>query len=166
MAMADENRRGERQPADASAIDRRAQLDELLSTTFNSVLRIEEKSIASRITKGLTITEIHAIVAVGLHEANPMNVVASRLNVTVPTLTTMMNKLVAKGYVVRERDDADRRKVLVRLTKTGRQVYRAHGMFHRKMIDDALTELTDEEERVLEVALAKVKAFFEAQLGQ
>ena len=148
---------------DAAPRGGREDLDELLSGTFNSVLRIEEKSLNNRLTDGLTITEVHTIVAVGLHERNAMTAVAARLGVTLATLTTAVNKLVAKGYIERTRDEGDRRKVLLSLTKRGRQVYRAHGLFHRAMLEEALADLTDEEERVLSRALSKVKTFFDAR---
>ena len=148
--------------ADASR-RRREELDELLSGTFNSILRIEERSLDNRLTHGLTITEVHTIVAVGLHERNPMNVVAARLGVTLATLTTAVAKLVRKGFIERSRFEDDRRVELVSLTKKGRQVLRAHNLFHHQMIDEALADLTEEEERVLAGALAKVRAFFDAR---
>ena len=89
---------------------RYALIDELLTGTFNSVLRIEERVLENKLTRGLTITEIHAIVAVGYRESNPMNVVAARLGVTLATLTTTAARLEEKGYVVRTRDERDRRK--------------------------------------------------------
>ena len=98
-----------------AAAQRRADIDGLLSDTFNSILRIEERSLDNRLTHGLTITEVHTIVAIGLHERNPMNVVAARLGVTLATLTTAVNKLVRKGFVERIRAEDDRRKVLVSL---------------------------------------------------
>lgn len=142
---------------------RREEIDDLLSGTFNSILRIEERSLDNRLTHGLTITEVHTIVAVGLHERNPMNVVAARLGVTLATLTTAVAKLVRKGFIERSRFEDDRRVVLVSLTKKGRQVLRAHNLFHHQMIDEALADLTEEEERVLAEALAKVRAFFDAR---
>lgn len=149
------------QSSDGAARKRRAELDELLSTTFNAVLRVEEKSLQNKLTEGLTITEVHTIVAVGLHEINPMNVVATRLGVTLATLTTAVNKLVKKGFIERKRCDEDRRKVLISLSKRGKQVYRAHAIFHQKMIDEALVGLSEQEEQVLADALAKVRSFFE-----
>ena len=91
------------------AKERREEIDDLLTSVFNSILRIEEKSLDNRFTEGLTITEIHTIDAVGYREANPMNVVASRLGVTLATLTICVNRLVDKGYLIRERDTADAR---------------------------------------------------------
>ena len=75
----------------------KAIVDTLLSDTFNSILRIEERSLKNRLTEGLSIAELHTIVAVGLHEINSMKVVASRLDVTMATLTAAMNKLERKG---------------------------------------------------------------------
>ena len=147
---------------DAARSSREA-LDGLLSDTFNSILRIEERSLDNRLTHGLTITEVHTIVAIGLHERNPMNVVAARLGVTLATLTTAVGRLAKKGFVERVRSEDDRRKVLVSLTKKGRQVYRAHGLFHHQMIDEALADLSEEEERIFAEALMKVKTFFDAQ---
>lgn len=139
----------------------RAVIDELLSDTFNSILRIEERSLDNRLTQGLTITEVHTIVAVGLYERNPMNVVAGRLSVTMATLTAAVRKLEQRGFLTRTRDEGDRRKVLLSLTKKGKLVYRAHSLFRKQMVDEALVELTPEEERVLIRALGKVKRFFD-----
>lgn len=94
----------------------KAIVDTLLSDTFNSILRIEERSLKNRLTEGLSIAELHTIVAVGLHEINSMKVVASRLDVTMATLTAAMNKLERKGFVERSRSEMDRRQVLVQLT--------------------------------------------------
>lgn len=90
--------------------------------------------------------------------------VASRLDVTLATLTAAIGKLVTKGFVQRTRCEADRRQVLVSLTKEGRKAYRAHELFHRQMVDAALDGLTPEEEAAFARGLSKVKAFFRAAL--
>ncbi len=138
-------------------------VDTLLTDTFNSILRIEERSMNNRLTEGLTIAEVHAIAAVGLYEANPMTVVAQRLGVTLATMTASMTKLERKGYVERTRGESDRRQVLVRLTSKGRKAFRTHEAFHRKMVDRALGCLTPEEEQVFVRAVGKVKAFFDQE---
>ena len=143
------------------ATARRRMLNDLLVTTFNIVLRVEEEVLNNRLTERLTIAEIHTIHAVGLHDSSPMNVVASRLGVTLATLTASVNKLVAKGFVARSRCKEDRRQVLVSLTAAGRSAYRTHELFHRQMVDAALANLTPEEEAVFARALTSVKAFFE-----
>lgn len=142
-------------------LQRRHRVNELLVETFNSILRVEENVVRNRLTEGLTIAEVHTIHAVGLHGSSPMNVIAARLDVTLATCTTAVGKLVDKGFAERSRSAADRRQVLVSLTKTGRQAYRVHELFHREMVDAAFADLTEEEEDVFVRALEKVKAFFE-----
>lgn len=140
---------------------RRRHVNDLLVETFNSILRVEENVVRNRLTEGLTISEVHAIHAIGLHGSSPMNVIAARLDVTLATCTTAVGKLVTKGFAERSRSDADRRQVLVSLTKEGRQAYRVHELFHKEMVDAAFADLTEEEEAVLVRALTKVKDFFE-----
>ena len=146
-----------------AARKRRKDLDELLTSTFTTILRVEERALQNKLTRGLTISEMHTIAAVGLYESNPMNVVAARLDVTLATLTTAVAKLERKGFVQRSRSKEDRRKVLVSLTKAGRGAFRAHRLFHRDMVESALQGLTEEEERVFADALGKVKRFFEEE---
>lgn len=141
---------------------RRQEVNNLLVETFNSILRVEEAALQNRLTAGLTISEIHTIHAIGMYETSPMNVIASRLNVTLASCTTAVGKLVEKGYAERKRSEADRRQVLVSLTKSGRQAYRAHELFHREMVDSALESLTPEEEEIFARGLLQVKEFFDS----
>lgn len=138
-------------------------VNELFTDTFNFVLRIEEFALKNRLTEGLSISELHTICAVGMYEENPMKVVANRLDVTLATLTVSITKLEKKGYVKRTRSEVDRRQVLVALTKKGKQAYRVHGLFHKRLIGNALEGLNSEEETVLIRALSKVKFFFEEE---
>lgn len=141
----------------------KALLNELMSTTFNSVTRIEEKSLNNRLLQGLTIAEIHTLAAVGLHETVPMKTISTKLGVTLATVNAAVNRLERKGYLTRARGEQDRRQMLVTLTTSGRKALRVHDAFHRKMIDRALEGLTQEEEHALVKALVNVKAFFDEE---
>lgn len=138
-------------------------VDELLSATFNSIVSIEERMTDSVYTKDLTLTELHAICAVGLHDETPMSVIASRLNVTTATVSGTINRLVRKGFVERTRSDRDRRVVLVRLTKNGRGAMRVHDLFHRKMVENVLEGMTSAEEDVFLQAMERLKRYFEQE---
>ena len=93
----------ENKPVNADSRGEKAVVDTLLSDTFNSILRIEERSLKNRLTEGLSIAELHTIAAVGLHESNTMKVVAERLDVTMATLTAAVSKLERKGFVLRSK---------------------------------------------------------------
>lgn len=142
------------------------QINELLSKTFSTILRVEEKSIYQLGEHGLTISELHAVDAIGQDGYMAMKEIASQLGVTMATATVTITKLVDKGYVKRIRPEDDRRKVLVSLTKLGEAALHAHKEFHQKMIDEALSGLNVEEVAILTEALVKIKSFFEAQENQ
>ena len=78
-----------------------------------------------------------------------MKVVASRLDVTMATLTAAMNKLERKGFVERMRSETDRRVVLVSLTEKGESAFRHHEDFHTRIVDAIHASLTEEECRIL-----------------
>lgn len=149
--------------SEAFSSQEKALLNELMTTTFNSVTRIEEKSLNNRLLQGLTIAEIHTLAAVGMHATVPMKTICSKLGVTMATVNASVSRLERKGYLTRARGEEDRRQMLVTLTTNGRKALRVHDAFHRKMVDRALEGLSRDEEAALVKALVNVKAFFDSE---
>ncbi len=135
-------------------------LNEVLVRLFRDINAIEERAIRTEEYKDVTTNDMHVIDAIGTGEAKNMTSVARSLEVTTGTLTIAVNSLVKKGYVDRVRSEEDRRVVLVSLSNKGRQAYLHHRKFHEQMINAVLSELTDEEQQVLEKALMKLNHFF------
>ena len=75
---------------------------------------------------------------------------ASRLAVTKPTLTALIDGLVERGFVVRETTDGDRRAVRLSITAAGRDAAAAAGAELREVLDDVVGRCSDPE-RVLAV---------------
>lgn len=135
-------------------------LNHLFVNVFNKILRIEERMIQETTELDLTVTEMHTIDAIGLDESKSMGEVAQMLNITVGTLTASINRLLAKGYVERVRDDADRRIVRIHLTGKGIEAYRIHEAYHEAMIAGVLNELNEEEADILRGTLIRISDFF------
>ena len=138
-------------------------LNHLLVNVFNKILRIEERMIRDENSLDLTVTEMHTIDAIGVETDRNMTEIADRLNITVGTLTTSINRLLTKGYVERIRDEEDRRVVRIRLSQKGIGAYNAHEAYHEKMIGQILDELSDEEARILSGTLVKISEFFRVE---
>ncbi|MCE5220353.1 MAG: MarR family transcriptional regulator [Clostridium sp.] len=134
-------------------------INELLVQLFNSVLQIEEQSLKNGVLSDLSITEVHTIEAIGIYSERTMSEVAQKLKITVSTLTTAINKLIIKGYVVRKKIETDRRVVLVKLTKRGKLAFRLHQKFHGEMINNAIEGLRLKEEEILISSLNKINDF-------
>lgn len=141
--------------------DNRGVLNNLLVKLFNDILRIEEKSLKkSEELSDLSVTEIHTIEAIGEKEERTMSEIANDLSITVGTLTTAINKLIKKGYVERRRIEEDRRIVLVKLTKKGKNASYLHKKFHDEMIKATIEKLNKQEEDVLISSLESLSKFF------
>lgn len=135
-------------------------LNDVLVKLFRNVNVIEERAMRTGEYKNVTTNDMHVIEAIGMEGARNMTSVARSLEVTTGTLTIAINSLVKKGYVDRVRSEEDRRVVLISLSEKGRRAYLHHRRFHEQMIDSVVAELTEEEQRVLEKALAKLNHFF------
>ena len=120
-------------------------INQTLVSLINEIWELEEKAIITDEFKDLTNNDMHVIEAIGLGEGNNMSSIARKLNITVGSLTTAMNSLVKKGYVVRARGKEDRRIVYISLSDKGRRAYEHHAEFHRQMIDSIKEELTPQE---------------------
>ena len=89
-----------------------------------------------------------------------MSSVAKKLDITVGSLTTAMNSLVNKKYVIRERSEQDRRVVNVRLTEKGKRAFFHHQEYHHKMTEAVIQSLKEEEIPVLVKTLKGLSEFF------
>ena len=103
---------------------------------------------------------MHIIEAVGVDEPRNMKTVAKLMSVTTGTLTKAMDALCDKGYVVRERSTKDKRVIKLRLTDKGKSAYYHHEQFHRQMIKNIASEMTEQETEILIYALAKLVDYF------
>lgn len=134
-------------------------VNKLLVETFNDILYIEEKALKEGSFNDVSITEVHTIEAIGMYEKKMMSEVAKNLDITVGTLTVVVNKLVKKDYVQRFKSEDDKRIVLIGLTKKGRLLYRVHDKFHKDMVRETINGMSEDETRILAEALGRLNDF-------
>lgn len=141
-------------------MDKYETLNEILVNLFRDIMDIEQKAIITPEFSDITNNDMHVIEAIGLDESKNMSTIAKALSVTVGTLTIAMNSLVKKGYVHRERSEADRRVVYISLSEKGKKAYMHHAKFHQEMIQSVLEYMEPEETEVLIRALTKLNRWF------
>ena len=135
-------------------------LNEMLVNLYNHVTDVEADAVITEEFKDITNNDMHIIEAVGIGEPKNMSEIAKQLNVTVGTLTTNMNGLEKKGYIIRERSSEDKRVVYTTLTERGKKAFYHHRDFHKQMIKAAVSGLDDDEKRMLYKCLIKLDQFF------
>lgn len=136
----------------------------LLTTVYSDIMRVEERELRKSEFKDISIRELHAIDVISMYEHKTSSQVASELMVTAGSLSTMVNKLVRKGYVIRIHGEDDRRIIRLGLTNRGRLIYRAHDSFHRHMVKKFIEGFDEEQIAIIERALLNLRAFLEFPL--
>lgn len=137
-----------------------ATMNDFLVNIFNDLMDIEEKCLITGEFMNISGNDMHIIEAIGTDEPKRMSEVANKMNVTTGTLTKAIEALEQKEYVVRSRNDKDKRVVRVSLTEAGVRAFEHHARFHANMIHDVKETLTEEETEILTVTLGKLVKFF------
>lgn len=135
-------------------------VNDILVVLFNDIIDIEQRVIITGEFKDISNNDMHIIEAVGLGDPMNMSSIAKKLSVTMGTLTTSMNSLVKKGYVLRKRSEADRRVVYISLSEKGRRAHVQHEAFHREMIEAVVEGMEGQEKEILIQSLERLKGFF------
>ncbi len=135
-------------------------INDILVNLFNEILKLEEEAIITDEFKDITNNDMHIIEAVGLSGENTMSVVAKKLGITAGSLTTSVNSLVNKKYVIRQRSEEDRRVVFLKLTEKGKRAYEHHRDYHRQMTEAVISRLDEAEVPILIKTLTGLSEFF------
>ena len=118
---------------------------------FNNVVIIEEASLKNSKFNDISLKEMHTIDVIGTHPDTTPSAVARELMLTLGTVTTSLNKLEKKGYIIRT----------LSLSKKGRLVYCLHRAFHKSMVKTITEGFNDEELKVMSKGLENLHAFLE-----
>jgi MarR family 2-MHQ and catechol resistance regulon transcriptional repressor len=125
------------------------------------VLSKAARSVADRASdsighSGLGTTDF-AILEALLHKGSmPVNVIGKKLLLTSGSITTAVERLVAKGFVARNDHPDDRRVRVVELTRKGRDLIVPVYARHEKDLEDVVSALTAAERTTLVNLLRKL----------
>ena len=108
----------------------------------NLTMVIEEKMMDPKQITDLTIGEMHVIETVDKYNGQPMTKIANALKVTVGSLTIGVNRLIAKDYLIRVRDEKDHRVVNLSVTPKAKKVLKLHDKFHEDILLGVLDGVT------------------------
>ncbi len=114
--------------------------------------RIYTQKIASgsgNIKSDLRVSQIKALFAFKDAHCLSMKELAENVGVKLSNMTMMIDTLIKDGIAERDRDDSDRRKVMVRLTPQGAKI-RAQFLAHRRKVAKSIfSHLTEEDKQKL-----------------
>lgn len=99
-------------------------LSQLLASTERLIRRRLAAALRSAGPHGIGVAEWRVLALLSDGAGHPMSEVAEFALLPPPTLTKLVDRLVADNLVYRRVDAADRRRVLVHLTARGRALHR------------------------------------------
>ena len=151
-------------------------LNTLILRTYRSLEKLEEELLRKSTDFDLSMSEVHMLEAV-LEEGSDetgggrigeegatISELSEYLEISLPSVTQSVTKLASKGFVRKQKSEADGRVVLVKLTREGRRAARAHQYFHRRMVRAVACELTDEDKRALLRGVGKLDDFLQRNI--
>src|SRR5688572_1320597 len=97
----------------------------------------------------LTYNELHTLKIIGGIEDVKLFEVADKVGVSRPSMSAAIDKLEKKGFVFRDKDETDRRAVIIRLTKKGVDANKEHEKLHHRVAEALLGKLNDSQQELM-----------------
>lgn len=143
-------------------------INDLLVNTFRSILKLEEQMLKHLSDNSLSINELHMLEAIHRqpNQGRSITDIAQELDITLPSVTAAVKKLMQKGYVRKQKSGQDGRMVIVQLSEDGKRAEAAHRFFHRRMVQAISEDILPEEREVLLKGLQNLQLFFKKQEEQ
>ncbi len=137
-------------------------VDQLFRKLFDKYYKLESKKYLSKSLEDLTVIEINTILVIGHGSDNKkMSEIANTLGVTFGTPTVTIDRLIKKGYVIRQRDEEDRRQVFISLSETGVEVFNSIVELRNKIAEKIFCILNPEERKALIDILSNLNSHFD-----
>lgn len=133
------------------------ELYDIVMDTLKKLLYPEEWIAVDLI---LSKTELLTLLQVDRNGEIIMSRIADYINIPMSTATGMVDRLVKKGYIERNRSDLDRRIVTIRLTDAGRTLAEDIKTRIMSIVKLIMENLTDVEEALLLRIFTKVTDLF------
>ena len=105
---------------------------------------------------GLTIPQLVSLGTLANTEFMTPTAMARAVDLSQATITGIVDRLVRRGYVTRERSTTDRRRVVLAITDKGREVLSASPSPLQERFATRLSKLPEENQQVIQTVLEQV----------
>jgi DNA-binding MarR family transcriptional regulator len=114
--------------------------------------QMEDRARERYNTTGLTMTQMHYLEAIDKLDNPSLTELSAELNLSKPTVTVAIDKLIEKGCVYKVRSDQDRRSTHLHLTENGRLLNTMHDFAHKSIAELFSKKLSQQEtEKLIEI---------------
>lgn len=128
----------------------------IISKISHTLGEMEELAKEHYNLQELTLTQMHYLEVMSTLPNPNITELASELQLTKPTVTVALDKLIEKEYVIKVQSDADRRTSHLHLTEKGRCINNMHEYAHRRFAELMSENLEPDEMEQLIILLEKM----------
>ena len=122
-------------------------VDEILAQ-IQPLIASQRKAVARHgCLRATSSTHLHVLFLLDCEGPMAMGRLAELLDVSLPNVTGIIDRMVERGLVERGRDDSDRRVVTVQATQAGRATVEEIDQIRRRTLAGVLERLTPEQQR-------------------
>ncbi len=135
--------------------------------TVPLVMRTIRKQLRSHRGADVSVPQLRTMSYIDSNEGASLSDLASHVGLTLPSMSKLIDGLVARKLVTRAGDSLDRRRICLSLTSLGREQLRTAHRFTERYLAEQLAGLTDDELRDVAQAMQTLKSVFsqEARAG-
>lgn len=131
-----------------------------LLDTLPLIMRILRTEIRNRRPADLSVPQFRVLAFLSRCEGASLSDVTEHIGLTLPTMSKMIDALVARKLVIRGVSPGDRRRVALRLTDLGKSVRDSIAREAQSRIAELLAALPPEDRRVIAEAMRILQAAF------
>ncbi|MFN3234176.1 MAG: MarR family winged helix-turn-helix transcriptional regulator [Gammaproteobacteria bacterium] len=137
--------------------------DELLISLRRIIRAISLHSKKLEQKYGLTGPQVLLLKEINLHANIPVSVLAKNVNLSKPTVTSILDRLEKKGYITRTKDLQDRRKVLVQAKANANKIFsKAPSLLQESFIEN-FNQLEEWEQSLMVSTLQRISSMMNAE---
>src|SRR5262245_51845209 len=124
------------------------------------VMRTIRAEMRSYRTPDLSVPQFRALAYLGRHPGASLSDVAEHIGLTLPSISKMIDRLVARELVARSNASQDRRRISLELTPLGLSTWQSAGRATRNHLAEQLSALSADERTVVIKAMHSLLAVF------
>lgn len=123
--------------------------DDFIDIIFDSISKIFYPEELFKLDKQFSKFELLVMMLLQRNYELSMGELSNSLNIPMSTLNGIIDRLVKKGYIIKQKAEEDKRIILASLTEEGKKLVQDMKNMISKYISIILKELTEEEKTVL-----------------
>jgi DNA-binding MarR family transcriptional regulator len=128
--------------------------------TVPLVMRIIRAEMRSHRTPDLSVPQFRALLYVNRHAGASLSDVAEHLGLTLPSVSKLVDKLVARRLITRESAPEDRRRMILTLTPDGQAALQAAAQATQTRLANLLSTLSPDELTTIVEAMTMLHRVF------